>query len=423
MVFLEGLVKLISIKKYKFKNFFLNIFLFLVVVRSTLDIFTNVGVYVGPIYFNIPSILSILVGGIGISYILFRGKININGLGKIFALWILSLLPFVFISIYNFGYASEYAVKEYIRLLTLFLVFLLSYNFTSEDNIEKILNCLFISLIIPSILAIYQLITKTGLIDHGVHRVYGTLAHPNTFAYFINLFIGLTYWKLKSEKFKIWFILLLLLEILLLITTFSFGGYIFFFIITLFMLFNLYKKQKGVIIFLMALFLIVLISTPQFQMRWDRIKMINIGRTITNKEIVDSFTWRIVNWSNLLILWQNKPLTGYGLHTTSIINPWKTNEKIGYAPHSDYIRYLVETGLLGFISYIVFIIYFGVIIYKKYKSCRDYDIKFLLYIIFSIFVAWQVNALIDNLITSTTFQFYFWVVCGSVMKNYKVQNI
>jgi hypothetical protein len=210
----------------KLRNIFLNLFLFLIVVRSSIDIFTDLGFYIGPFYFNLPSLLSIVIIGTGILYVLFIGKVKINGVGNFFAFWILSLLPFVFISIYNFGYIGADAVKEYIRLLTLFLVFLLSYNLTDKDNIEIILNYLFFALIIPSTVAIYQLVTGAGLNDRGIYRVYGTLAHPNTYAYFLVLFIGLTYFKLKSGKFKIWLILLLLIEVVLLITTFSFSGYI-----------------------------------------------------------------------------------------------------------------------------------------------------------------------------------------------------
>ncbi|GAG56934.1 unnamed protein product [marine sediment metagenome] len=44
----------------------------------------------------------------------------------------------------------------------------------------------------------------------------------------------------------------------------------------------------------------------------------------------------------------------------------------------------------------------------------------VLYTILCIFVAWQITALVDNIITATTFQFYFWVVCASILKTNKL---
>jgi len=71
---------------------------------------------------------------------------------------------------------------------------------------------------------------------------------------------------------------------------------------------------------------------------------------IVNDEIVtNSFTWRIVNWKLLYEKWTDKPFLGYGLTTSSIINPWHMCEA-----HNDYLRFLVEFGLVGFSIYLWF---------------------------------------------------------------------
>lgn len=402
------------------KKWVFYIFLFLIVIRSSLDIFTDTGFYIGLFYINVPSIVSIFIIILSTFYIVFKGKVKIDNVGKAFGLWILLILPFIFVTIYRYNYAGGDAIREYIRLFTLFLVFLLFYNFTYSDNLDKIINCLFISLVIPFAVAIYQLITQTGSIDQGINRVYGTLAHPNVFAYFLVLFIGITYWKLKIAKFNIWFALLLLLEVALLISTFSLSGYVMFVIITILVLSGSNKKQKVAIFFLMVLFLIIVFATPQFGYRIDNIKKIEIDKTLSEKQVVESFTWRIVNWANLLELWKEKPVIGYGLETTHIINTWKTREGTGYASHSDYIKYLLETGLLGLLSYVITFSFIGLFIYNKYRLCKELKMKMLLYVIMSVFLAWQFIALVGNPIRSTTFQFYFWGICGIA---FRISNV
>ncbi len=391
--------------------------LFLIAVRSSLDIFTNKGFHISWFFINIPSAISISIIVIAIIYIIFKnGKISINGLGRAFFLWIVSMIPFTVMSIYNFSYNGLNSLREFIRLFSLFLAFLLFYNFTTKYNLVKILNCLFISLIVPSVVAIYQLITKTGMIDKTeIHRIYGTMSHPNTFAFFLVFFVVLTYLKIREEKSIPW-VLLLLLEFFLLIQTFSLAGYIMLIIIVFYFLSKLTAKQKIAVIILLFLLLCIVFNLPQFQTRLDRIKMIDIKKTLVEKEVVDSFTWRICNWLNLLSLWSKKPLTGYGLNTISIINPWKTEYGIGYAAHNDYINYLVETGLLGVLFYVIFISYVCFFIYKECSICMNKKVKELLCSILFVFMALQFVSFFHNIITATTVQLYFWVVCGSFLK-------
>jgi len=374
--------------------------------------------------FNIPSIVGILILIGGVPYIFIKAKknvfikakINAHKISAVFGLWLLILVPFIFISINNFGTKGFFAFREWIRLLTLFMIFLLSYQLSKKSNFQKFLNLPFLSLGLPLSVGIHQLITHGGLTIKGIHRIYGTIAHPNSFALYIVLFIGLTYWKLRTTNRKLWGFLLLV-ELGVLIMTISFGGYIMFGILFLFLLLKQKIKQKIIIIFLMTLFLLIIFHIPSVQTKIEEIKSINIIRTMEEKEVVDSFTWRIVNWYNLLSIWKERPLLGYGLQATSIINPWKTpSEEIGYAPHNDFIRYLVETGIVGLTFYIIFIVSIGYYLFRAYKVCKDSEIKSLLYIILGVFIAWQTGSLVDNFITSTTFQFYFWSYLGTTLK-------
>jgi len=100
---------------------------------------------------------------------------------------------------------------------------------------------------------------------------------------------------------------------------------------------------------------------------------------------------------------------GYGLDTCGkLVSPWK-NEA-----HNDYIRYLVELGIIGLIPYLLLVRAIGVDIWKKYKGNKDEQKGYLALIVFAIFLSWTVGAIWDNHITATAFQFYFWAILAAI---------
>jgi O-antigen ligase len=394
----------------------------LLIIRSSLDIFTDVGLHFGPILVNVPSIIAILILVGGWLYLISKTKILIPKILMIFGLWLIVLIPFVLLSVVNFGTQGLIALREWIRLSSILAVFFLSFNMVK--NVEKSINLLFISLIVPLTMGFYQLIMHTGIIETGIHRTYGTLAHPNSFALYLVLFIALTYRKLDSTNHKFLIFLLLLAEIGFLISTVSFTGYIMFAVVFIMLASKAKTKRKIVLFCLIGIFALSLLNSGMFLKRWERIRSINFKQALEEREVVESLTWRIANWYNLVSVWQEKPLLGYGLHTTYLVNPWKVpGTQSGYDPHNDFVRYLVETGLVGLLFYIIFIVYLGINIYKNYKLCKNPQIKSLLYICLIVFIAWQIGSLTGSCIGATAFQFYFWAVCGMALRFRNAQKI
>jgi len=83
------------------------IFPLLLVVRSSLDIFTDIGIYIGPMKLNIPSLISIFIAAVGWLYLgfLFQRdkKIPFDNVSKSFSIWLLGLLFWVFWAYHQFG--------------------------------------------------------------------------------------------------------------------------------------------------------------------------------------------------------------------------------------------------------------------------------------------------------------------------------
>lgn len=395
-----------------------NLIIFLLIARSSLDVFTNISIF--SLRFNIPSLVALGLLFFGLLYFFYKGEFYIHKSMRVFGVWILILIFFVVVSIVNFGIQGmTISIREWIRLFTLFFTFVLSYNLITKIEDKKFIYYLFFSLTVPLIVGIYQLLTNSGIedISLGITRIYGSFAHPNSFGLYLVFFILLTLWAYIESKSKLWF-MLIIVEVVCLIFTFSFSSYVLM-LMSFFLIVFLKRGKRRVKLFLLFLLVfsgLILINRPEFKKRWERIKLINIEKTLQEKVVVDSFTWRIVNWTNLLEIWKDRPILGTGLQTIELVNPWKTIEGIGYAAHNDFLKILIETGIVGLIFNFFFVAFLGYTIYKEYKKSKNASLKNLLYILFVYFISWQIVSMVDNYITSTAFQLYFWSILGMTFK-------
>jgi O-antigen ligase len=64
-------------------------------------------------------------------------------------------------------------------------------------------------------------------------------------------------------------------------------------------------------------------------------------------ETTSSFDTRLYRWKTLLPEWEGSPIVGRGIGTTTTTEGTSANRLNGLLPHNEYIRYLVETGVVG----------------------------------------------------------------------------
>jgi O-antigen ligase len=70
-------------------------------------------------------------------------------------------------------------------------------------------------------------------------------------------------------------------------------------------------------------------------------------RTAERGKANSSLAWRLNKWKMLLPEWERSPIVGRGLGTTVTGRRIRGNEFAGEAPHNEYVRSLVETGVVG----------------------------------------------------------------------------
>jgi O-antigen ligase len=423
----------------------------LLILRSSLDVFSAQ---------QLPAAYAVGVSGLTLVYVtclLLTGQtVNVDWFWWFLAGWLLWQALWPILCVFGgLGLGTEVLgdnVREWTRLFSWLMVYLLVMQLKGRVKPEKIISILFIALIAPICVGLLQLILPDSVLPsflatyHG-DRINGTLGHPNAFATFILFFIGLTYWRLRcSSRFtqsqksdrrvvslatyrgqkdrgqkdifgssnRLFWLLLLGVLALMLISTRTMvvlGMLGIFVVVTIAPKFNWLNLIGGVL--LLVLVLGLFISTPFGQERLQSLAQtplfnsnIDVSRAILlSGSDYNSFNWRIAQWHYLLTAWQQFPIFGHGLATSKYLSIYNLEA------HNDYIRAIAESGLVGLATFLVFLAAQGIrIVQLLRQTSENKEQNDLCLILLALFVAMLVGMLTENIWTHTTLWFYWWTV-------------
>ncbi len=411
-----------------FLSSFEQVVLGLLILRSSLDILSP---------YQIPAAFAVGLDGLTILYVtlqLLTGKkVHTDKFWWFFASWIaiqglwVVLLPLGGLGLGASGLSES--IREWVRIFSWLMVYLLIMQMKDRITPSRMINLLFLGLIAPLTVATMQVFLPESVLPpllsakvvninglDAVARVKGTIGHPNTFATFLLLFIGLTYWKQKHtepQKRLPWIILLVALTFFLAQTKALVG--LVMLMILIIVLFvphlNPLKILTGVIV--LGLVVGIFASTDYGQERLASIAGtpllnpdIDISRAIIlAKSDYNSFNWRLSQWYLMLQTWKNNPIMGYGLGLSMRASG------ATLLPHNDYIRTLVEGGIVGFATYVFFHIAQGLRLIQLFlQSPKNSKQQDLCLILLAVLVGICVGMITENVWTHTTFFFYWWTL-------------
>lgn len=392
---------------------FIETFLLLALfARSSLDALREVKIILGDLYVNPASVLSIIIVLIGILFVLVKkGPLRVNRIDKAFLIFLAASTLGIFNAFYNFGASGSIAIKEWVRLFSLFILYFLIKNIAKTDRqIKTFINVMFLSMVIPLGVGYYQLVTRaeSTLARIGFHRIYGTTVHSNHYALYLSfflIFVLVLFLKERKRKY-VYYSFIIGIPF---IATLSLNGLIMLSISVIVLGMIKYKK------FMIACFvilIIIILSVSPLQQRLSKLKDINLKEEIRTGEFSTSFSWRIYWWGLYIKKIKEKPAFGYGLHTSELVNPQEDENRIIWAPHNDFLRVLIELGIIGLAVYLYFYYVIGIWIWRSYKKIEDEKFKNLSLGLFAIFIAFIAGSFVGNFITSTIFQYYFWTALG-----------
>jgi O-antigen ligase len=320
------------------------------------------------------------------------------------------------------------SIREWIRLFSWLMVYLLVMQLQGRVPPEKVISTLFLALVLPITVALMQMVVPSllpsflsanggdasSIPSEGGSRIRGTLGHPNTFATLLLLFIGLTSWKLgQSRQRWPWLLLLGLLAFFYVGTKalFSLMMLAIFVLVLIAPKMSLLNLIGGVLLFAIVIGLFA--STEFGQQRLGSIANtpllnpdIDVWRAILlSQGDNNSFNWRIAQWTYLLQQWQQFPILGFGLGISAKVS---TN---GLYPHNDYIRALIEGGIVGLATFLTFLSVQAVRLVRLFgDASRGTRQRDLCLILLAILAAIPVGMITENIWSHTTLFFYWWTL-------------
>jgi O-antigen ligase len=200
---------------------------------------------------------------------------------------------------------------------------------------------------VPALVAIYQLVTQTGMDVAGNLRSNGTFAHPNSAVMFFALALLASLWHYLDNGRRRSDALLVVLFAAAIVSTFSIDGLISMFAMMLAfgVLHTGSLRLKLVPCIVGGLTLLAFFASPLGSQRVANESSTSLAAAERGEG--SSLSWRFHKWKTLMPEWEESPLFGQGLGVTTTTPATPTNPFAGYPPLNEYVRYLVETGVIG----------------------------------------------------------------------------
>lgn len=299
----------------------------------------------------------------------------------------------------NTSGASTETLREGVREVSVVALIVLIYNARGAVTVPIATRLVQFVGFAPAILALYQLATHTGMeVAHNL-RANGTFAHPNSAAMFFAIAATASLWRYLDDGRRRSDALLVTLFAAALIATFSIDG-----LITLAAMLTTFGALRpgslrvklgpcaiaGVVV-------LVFFATPLGAQRVASESSTSLAAA-DRGETSSSLNTRLYRWKTLLPAWERSPLFGRGLGTTTTAESTSANRLNSLLPHNEYIRYLVETGIVGLAILLAAVVILLRGLVRKWKIPGTLDAGTLNApaLAIAVIVGCLVNALADN---------------------------
>jgi len=247
---------------------------------------------------------------------------------------------------------SILTAREGVREASIVALAVIVYNARDTLSLSVVTRLVQLVGIASALLALYQLATHTGLPVGGETRSNGTFAHPNDAAVFFAVATMVSLWRYVYLGHRRLDALIGVIYLAAAVTTFSLGGLagllVMLIVFGLLRLGSLRLKLGGCAA--AGLIVIAFLLTPLGAERVAQESSSKVSSTNIHGQANTSLAWRLLKWQTLLPEWEASPLFGQGLGTTVTAEGTSNNGTAQNLPHSEYVRYLVETGVVGLIT-------------------------------------------------------------------------
>ncbi|WP_191089396.1 O-antigen ligase family protein [Microbacterium radiodurans] len=204
-------------------------------------------------------------------------------------------------------------------------------------------NLLWVSFPFVLALALGTVSRSPLLFSPGTGRAFGTFNHTNSAASFVAVFVLLCLYLLFRQR-RLRYAFALVVGLFAVVGTLSLGG--------------LSALAAGLVVMLVASNLSIgaklgsliaalmvggiVIAGGALDSRLEQLETTVSFDDASSATSTNSLDWRFYNWRRFLALWEERPLFGWGLGRGDY-----DLQPIGKQPHNEYVRALLETGIVG----------------------------------------------------------------------------
>ncbi len=261
---------------------------------------------------------------------------------------VLWLCLWTVIAVTTHGESAE-TIREGVREASIVALAVIVYNSRGALSVPVVTRLVQLAGTLSALLALYQLATHTGLNVSGQIRSNGTFSHPNGAAMYFAIATTASLWRYIDYGRRRSDALFILLYAAATITTFSVGGLAS--LLVMLITFGALRpgsfRLKVGACAVAGLVVIAFLATPLGAERIAAESSTSLASAQTRGTANTSLAWRFYKWRTLLPEWERSPLFGQGLGATVTAEGTSENVTAGKVPHNEYLRYLVETGVIG----------------------------------------------------------------------------
>lgn len=310
--------------------------------------------------------LMLVVAGLG-AFLLALIRQNFRR-SKLLEFSIITLLVVFLLATFN-AKVSFWSLLAFLRWVSVLSIFYLIIGLIeTEKQAEKVVIAIIMAATLSALLGLYEFVLSGNPIE--IRRLYGALhTHVWTAGYFL-LVLPLALLKFlyeKNGKLKVIWGLLFALFLLVLVLTYARGAWVSLIPVVFGLGLILRKavwKNKASLGFILGLVLLVVLSISSADLLLGRAQSLfffynpeKAASVQGNIPYDTAFSHRTSNYKNALRIVKDYPLLGVGLSNFGWIYhryqdiPWVYSR---YA-HSSFLDILSETGILGFLAFLVFL--------------------------------------------------------------------
>jgi len=376
----------------------------LLLVRATVDVFATVPLLAVGSGINPNALMSLLVIVLGTVHIATH-RIRLRRIPLV--------SPFaIFVGITALGIAiapdRAQAFEDWLRIISAFLIYVLVVDLMHTERERRwLLRVIVLSAVVPLIVGVYQFLADTG--DHGtegLNRILATFVHPSPYAFYLVQIFPLA--------------LLLFVHAQSRVARLALGAMI------PLMVFSIYATQtRGAWIGLLVMIAVYM----WFRARWalilipivmaaayvgdagirSRISEATSGTCESNTYCQSSVLWRAKQWQAASDIASPAQILTIGAGQRAVF------VTLDEFTHNEYVRLVVETGLLGFTTIVVLYVSLFNITRRGYREAKTPYQQDLFLAFMMAFSARVVMSGADNLLVITVLEWYFWAFAAVVV--------